>query len=609
MINSMLYPKESRTRRVIDLSGMWEFKIDFNNEGEKNCWKNGLKDTTFIPVPSSFNDLFTDKNIREFAGDIWYETSFYLPNEWKDKNVNIRFFAATHKATVYINGEEVLTHIGGFTPFNVLINDVGIFGEKNKLVVCVNNELSQTTIPCGNTEIKYFKNSKTKIIKPSFDFFNYAGLNRPVKITVTNKEYIYDIDIITNIKEQDGIIDYQVYTTGENKVFINIFDEDNKLIASCEGKNGKIIIKDAKLWNPKAAYLYKFEVFIKNEEELIDEYSLDFGIRTVKIEGTKFLINGKPFYFTGFGKHEDSIVAGRGYNPPIIKRDFELIKWIGANSFRTSHYPYSEEIIQCCDREGIVVIDEVAAVGMFDVNSILNPSASKVDYFSQSLVHTETLKAHKNAIEELILRDKNHPSVVMYSLFNEPDTTKDEAISYFESIFNFAREIDKQNLPKTFAAIGHSVPGKCKCMHLCDIITLNRYYGWYFLGGYEIDIALEKFIEEMNLYSDMNKPVLFTEFGCDTYLGVHKLPSVMWSEEYQIEYFEMNFKVFDSYDFIVGEQLWNFADFQTTEGVFRVDGNKKGIFTRDRQPKMVSHYIKNRWSKLPLDYKSKIESK
>ena len=115
----------------------------------------------------------------------------------------------------------------------------------------------------------------------------------------------------------------------------------------------------------------------------------------------------------------------------------------------------------------------------------------------------------------------------------------------------------------------------------------------------------EKFKEEINLYSSMNKPVMFTEYGADTYAGVHKLPSVMWSEEYQCEYYEMNFKVFDSYDFIIGEQLWNFADFQTTEGIFRVDGNKKGIFTRNRQPKAVAHYIRNRWTKLPLDYKSK----
>ncbi|TVL78363.1 beta-glucuronidase [Brachyspira hyodysenteriae] len=602
MVNSMLYPRESKTRRVVDISGMWEFKIDSNNEGRKNGYANGLKDTTFIPVPSSFNDLFTDKNIREHAGDVWYETSFYLPSEWKDKDVNVRFGCATHEATVYINGKEVCTHVGGFMPFNAPVNEAGIFGEKNKLVVVVNNELSNTTIPCGHTETKP---SGKKYIKPSFDFFNYAGLNRPVKITVTNKEYIHDIDIVSDVNGSDGIVNYEVHTTGENKVYIKILDEECNEVASAERKSGKIVIKNAKLWNPKAAYLYKFEACIKNGEELIDEYYLDFGIRTVKVEGTKFLINGKPFYFTGFGKHEDSEIAGRGYNPPVIKRDFELIKWIGANSFRTSHYPYSEEIMQAADREGIVIIDEVAAVGMFDVGSVLNPGASKTDYFSLDEVHNKTKEVHKKAVEELIKRDKNHPSVVMWSLFNEPDTSKDEAVPYFEDIFNFAKSQDKQNLPKTFAAIQASSPGKCKCMHLCDVITLNRYYGWYFLGGYEIDMSEEKFREEMNLYSSMNKPVMFTEYGADTYAGVHKLPSVMWSEEYQCEYYEMNFKVFDSYDFIVGEQLWNFADFQTTEGIFRVDGNKKGIFTRNRQPKAVAHYIRNRWTKLPLDYKSK----
>ncbi|WP_295157012.1 beta-glucuronidase [uncultured Brachyspira sp.] len=600
MINSMLYPRESRTRRVIDLSGMWEFKIDENNEGRNNGYANGLKDTTFIPVPSSFNDLFTDKNIREYAGDIWYETSFYLPLEWKDKDVNIRFGCATHQAAVYINGKEVLSHIGGFMPFNVPVNEAGIFREKNKLVVLVNNELANTTIPCGHTETKP---SGKKYIKPSFDFFNYAGLNRPIKITVTNKEYIYDIDILSDINGSDGIVNYEVHTTGKNKVYIQIYDEEEKLIANSEGNIGKIVIKDAKLWNPKAAYLYKFIAYIKNGDELIDEYYLDFGIRTVKVEGKQFLINGKPFYFTGFGKHEDSEISGRGYNPPVIKRDFELIKWIGANSFRTSHYPYSEEIMQAADREGIVVIDEVAAVGMFDVGSILNPSSSKADYFSLDEVHTKTKIVHKNAVEELIKRDKNHPCVVMWSLFNEPDTSKDEALPYFEDIFNFAKKQDKQNLPKTFAAIGESSPGRCKCMHLCDVITLNRYYGWYLLGGYEIDMSEEKFREEMNLYSGMNKPVMFTEYGADTYAGIHKLPSVMWSEEYQLEYYEMNFKVFDSYDFIVGEQLWNFADFQTTEGIFRADGNKKGIFTRNRQPKLAAYFIRNRWTKLPLDYK------
>lgn len=602
MNNSMLYPVESRTRRVVDLSGIWDFKVDVNNEGISKEYYKGLKESDFIPVPSSYNDLFADKKIREHVGYVWYERDFYLPLEWKDMDVNIRFGCATHKAIVYINGKEVAMHIGGFTPFNAPVNEAGIFGEKNKLVVAVNNELYQTTVPCGHTETKP---TGEKYIRPSFDFFNYAGLNRPVKITATNKEYINDIDILTDIKDSDGIVNYEVKTSSEKgKIFVSIFDKENNEVGKSEGKKGNITIKNAKLWNPKASYLYKFVAVIKDGDELIDEYYLDFGIRTVKVEGTKLLINGKPFYFTGFGKHEDSEIAGRGYNPPVIKRDFELIKWVGANSFRTSHYPYSEEIMQAADREGIVVIDEVAAVGMFDVGSVLNPGASKMDYFSQKEVHTETKEAHKKAIEELIQRDKNHPCVIMWSLLNEPDTTKEEAVPYFEDVFNHAKKLDKQNLPKTFAAIMQSMPGKCKCMHLCDVITLNRYYGWYANGGYEIDVAEMKFREEMNLYKDINKPVIFTEFGADTMSGVHKLPSVMWSEEYQCEYYDMSFRVFDDYKFIIGEQLWNFADFQTTEGIFRVDGNKKGIFTRNRQPKAAAHFIRRRWTKLPMDYKS-----
>ena len=598
----MLYPVNSRTRRLMDLSGIWNFKVDYNNEGRDKGYYHGLKDTTTIPVPSSYNDLFTEAKIRDHFGDVWYETEIYLPKEWENMYVNIRFYAVTHNAVVYLNGKEIGSHFGGFMPFRININEVGKFGDKNKLVVAVNNELSNQSLPCGHSILK--ENGK-KFNMPSFDFFNYAGINRPVKLEAVPKEFINDVDILTDVNGSEGIVNYEVSTTGENKVYIRIDDEEGNEVASAEGKSGKIIIKNAKLWNPKAAYLYKFNIYIKNGDELIDEYYLDFGIRTVKVEGTKFLINGKPFYFTGFGKHEDSETAGRGYNPPVIKRDFELIKWVGANSFRTSHYPYSEEIMQMADREGIVVIDEVAAVGMLDVNVDISRSDSKkVDFFSQKDVQNETKEVHKKAIKELIQRDKNHPCVVMWSLLNEPDDIKEDSKPYFKDVFQYAREIDKQKLPKTYTLHMETKPGRLNCLNECDVISFNRYYGWYVYGGFDINDGKEEFIEEMNEFSKLNKPILFTEFGADTMPGVHKLPSVMWSEEYQIEYMQMQFEVFDSFKSIIGEQLWNFADFQTIESIKRADGNKKGIFTRSRQPKMVAHYLRKRWTKLPLDYKN-----
>ena len=126
------------------------------------------------------------------------------------------------------------------------------------------------------------------------------------------------------------------------------------------------------------------------------------------------------------------------------------------------------------------------------------------------------------------------------------------------------------------------------------------------MGGYEMCDAEAAFRAEMDRWAEKNldRPFIFTEYGADTYAAEHKLPSVMWSQEYQKEYLEMCHRVFDSYDFIRGEQVWNFADFQTTEGIMRVNGNKKGIFTRQRQPKDAAFYFKDRWEKLPLDHKS-----
>ena len=132
---------------------------------------------------------------------------------------------------------------------------------------------------------------------------------------------------------------------------------------------------------------------------------------------------------------------------------------------------------------------------------------------------------------------------------------------------------------------------------MMDFICLNRYYGWYICGGPEMPKAYQQFKQELDAWHEKapHTPVVFTEFGTDTLDSLHKLPSVMWSQEYQQEYMEMNFGVFDHYDFIQGELAWNFADFQTTEGIMRVNGNKKGIFTRNRQPKEAAYLMKHRW--------------
>lgn len=259
------------------------------------------------------------------------------------------------------------------------------------------------------------------------------------------------------------------------------------------------------------------------------------------------------------------------------------------------------------DREGFLVIDEVPAVGFME--SLMNfkdaADGKMTAWFDRDTV-PQLLENHKNAIREMIKRDKNHACVFAWSLMNEPDTLTDSASVYFKEVFDYAHELDVQKRPRTFAMLGNSTPGKCKCFQYCDLLTLNRYFGWYLLAGNELEDGEALFRQEMDSWQALpdQKPMVFTEYGADTLVGLHKLPSVQWSEEYQREYLEMCHRVFDDYPFVKGEQVWNFADFQTTEGIMRVDGNKKGIFTRQRQPKAIAWYFKSRWESLPLDYKA-----
>ena len=601
--HSMLYPKTTLTRRRISMDGMWKFNLDERSVGENEGWIDGIPGEEMIPVPASFQDFYTEKDIREYTGDFWYEADFFVPGEWEGREILLRFGAATHRASVYVNGILITEHEGGFLPFSAKVTTVVRYDSYNKVVVKVNNELNCTNLPCGETIT--LPNGK-KMSKPYFDFFNYAGLQRSVYLLALPGESIVDFDLDYAIHGKNAEVSYQIRTNGEHAVQLALFDAKGHCVAQKDGKEGVLYVENARLWQGGNAYLYRLRIRIMDGEELIDEYEQEIGIRTVKVEGTDILINGEPVYLKGFGKHEDSDIVGRGFSIGIMKRDFELMKWIGANSFRTSHYPYSEEIYQMADREGFLVIDEVPAVGMFQsLMNFMEASTGKQTAFFKKETTPVLLKAHLRAIEEMIARDKNHPSVVAWSLLNEPETTNEAAVPYFKEVFDLANKLDMQKRPRTFALIMNSLPDTCKCYQFSDIIALNRYYGWYMKGGYEISVAEELFRKEMNAWKEkkLNKPFIFTEYGADTLASEHKLPSVMWSQEYQDEYLKMTHEVFDSYDFIKGEQIWNFADFQTTEGIMRVNGNKKGVFTRQRQPKDIAYKLKERWENLPLDYK------
>ncbi len=327
---------------------------------------------------------------------------------------------------------------------------------------------------------------------------------------------------------------------------------------------------------------------------VLDSYHQSVGVRTVEVRGNQILINGEPVYLTGFGMHEDHATMGKGHNEAHLVQDIALLRWVGANSFRTSHYPYSEDVLDYADAHGLLVIDETAAVGLnFGLAGGIF-GAQRYPTFSPETCNDKTRQVHAQAIRELIARDKNRPSVILWSIANEPESDTAGAQAYFEPLFAVAREADPTR-PVGFVNVMLAPHGACRVSQFADVIMLNRYYGWYVLPG-DLASAEVEFRRELNGWAGEGKPIIITEYGADTLAGLHSLTPQPWSEEYQRAYLEMNHRVFDACPAVVGEHVWNFADFRTTPGVMRVDGNKKGVFTRDRAPKSAAFALRERWT-------------
>lgn len=223
---SMLYPKTTSSRRAVSMDGMWKFRLDEGEIGEKEGWVDGIPGKEMIPVPASFQDFYTDKDIREYTGDMWYEKDMFVPGEWEGKDILIRFGAATHRAVVYVNGVRITEHEGGFLPFCADVTQVVRYNAYNKVVVKVNNELTVTNIPCGQTIT--LPNGK-KMTKPYFDFFNYSGLQRSVYLMAIPAESVFDVDLDYELADADAKIHYSVKTTGKHRVCLALYDEDGKL--------------------------------------------------------------------------------------------------------------------------------------------------------------------------------------------------------------------------------------------------------------------------------------------------------------------------------------------------------------------------------------------
>ncbi len=589
----MLKPQLNNYRDIINISGIWKFNVDKNNAGEENKWFKGFNEDSEIAVPGSWNEQLDNLDLLHYVGKAWYAKNIFIPKNFKFKKLWIRFDSVDFHSKVWINGNLIGKHNFGYLPFDFEISEFVQYGEENLIVLSVDNQLYDDTIPQGIDAQYYIDEKRLReetFPAARFDFPPNGGIHRPVYIYTTPQVFIEDITIKTKLTSADSSkVSLQVILNEKfiGQVEINISDKKNihsqKFNSDSNSSIFEFDVNNIKLWDLGEPNLYKFNIKLFNDSGVVDSYSTQVGFREIKIKGKDFLLNGKPVYMKGFGKHEDFPAFGKGFNYQSLVKDFSLMKWISANSFRTSHYPYAEEVLEMADRQGFLVIDEVPAVSL--------------DFRK---VNEGTLESHKKFIKKLIDRDKNHPSVIAWAVGNEPNLVGEPSYydgrgeKYWKEVFQTARDIDNTR-PIT-------VPNCQKggvddpVFLFSDFITINRYYGWYEHPG-QLEYGVEVLEKEMDvIWEKYQKPIMMTEFGADTIEGAHSISDQMFTEEYQAKLLEMYIKLLRSKDYNIGEHVWNFADFRTPQHFRRVIFNRKGVFTRTREPKLAAFKLKELWS-------------
>ncbi|HEX5413517.1 MAG TPA: beta-glucuronidase [Terriglobia bacterium] len=588
-------PQQNQFRNLMDLSGFWQFQLDPKSEGEQANWKDGLPSPRVIPVPASWNDLFDDA--ANYLGYGWYAHQASIPTAWQGQRIFLRVYSANYAAKVWMNGALLGEHLGGHLPFAFDVSSHARPGAANRIVIRVENLQQPDRVPPGNPPGR--RGFFNGFPDTTYDFFPYTGIHRQVALYTCPQAHIEDITVTTEIQGQDGIVKVAARASngwsGNGRAVIETGAGGTAATVDMQYSNGEahadLRLPAARFWSPDHPNLYPLTLELLEAGNPVDAYRLEIGVRTFAVSGEQLLLNGQPIELRGFGKHEDFPLHGKGLDHAQLVRDYELLKWVGANSYRTSHYPYSEEAMELADRYGIMIIDEIPAVGL---------------NFSESEQHVNAwTQMASSQLRSLIARDKNHPSVIMWSVANEPGAGRplsgqragQSAVTagdrYFNQLVGLAHQLDPTR-PVTFAAVQG---GPAEWLAHVDVVALNRYYGWYTLGG-QLDVAIKALEKELDaLHAAYPKPTIFTEFGAEALPGSHSTPPEMWSEEYQADTISRYLDVAAQRS-MAGTLMWCFADFKTSQSIIRTNGmNNKGVFTRDRHPKHAAHMLRERWRK------------
>ena len=554
----MLYPQTNEVRTCLSLDGLWNFSrkaptadTDFPSEG-------------FLAVPGSWNEQNND--LYHYHGRVWYRRTFRVPSIMSGQAIFLHFGGALYQAEVFLDGLSLGRCDFGLLPFEFDISNLTFPSNCHELVVAVDG----------------FPQPKQAI--GTGDFYEYGGLHRHVSLVVLPTSRLSSCKVDTSLTPRGGGLELKFEATHGDRLEASICGITETCALTAGVGSMTFAVPGIIPWSCDSPQLYDLQLSLFAGNEKTDVYRLAIGFREIQVVGRQILLNGNPIQLRGFGKHEDFHILGKAVNDALNVRDFNLMKWCGANSFRTAHYPYSEEILALADAEGFLVIDE----------------APFVNFSEPDFINTDKLAHAQALLAALISRDQNHPSVISWSVGNECASDSPKAVGFFSALINSARMLDSRPI----MYVAWTQPEEDNVYPLADIIGFNRYYGWY---GYpdwgepvrpgDLRQAISELDACINRFADrFEKPLILSEFGVDTIAGFHSMFLKQFTEEFQVRFLCDYIQLLKGKECIAGMHIWNFADFNTNQNTTRVNGNRKGLFTRERTPKSAAFAVRKLWT-------------
>ena len=503
-------------------------------------------------VPGDWNTQM--EKLYYYEGTVWYRRLFSYSSE-ADKTVILRFNAVNYKCKVFLNGELLGEHVGGFTPFEFDVT--GQLKQSNSLVLMVNNSRNRSDVPTIN-----------------FDWWNYGGITRSVELVELPATYISDYTF--SLGEDRETIKGEVQVHGmnvEGKTVQVAIPEINKSVSVTTNFSGKAIFNiKAKIqcWSPSNPKLYEVKLSVGGDK-LFDQ----IGFKTIDANNNQILLNDKPIFLKGISIHEQA-PYGNG-RVTSVEQCRILLQWakdLGCNFLRFAHYPHNEAMVREAEKMGFLIWSEI-------------PVYWAIDY-----ENNQTYQNAENMLLDMIRRDKNRVGIAMWSVANETPST-DSRLAFLRSLIDQARRLDPTRL---ITAALHTQKTKGGLITIedplgdyIDVIGINNYCGWY-NNRPNVD-----FCRDLVWKNNFKKPMIMSEMGGGALYGLRGEKNEIWTEDFQANVYNCNIEMLKNIPFLAGTSPWILMDFRSPRrNLYKIQQNynRKGLISEEGGKKLAFYVLK-----------------